>query len=697
MKKGKFKILYLFLIMVLSISFIISIVFPSFFKAAQTTSTNINFEGKDKITFFAYGKAKITTDQNTAQEGKKSIKVTDRKSVWDSMGIDVKDVLQRGKTWVISAYVKHQGKKPIEFSITAIYNDGRGLKYLQLGEKIVIPNKWDKIVAKWKPTLKNPIDLIIAIHPTVDKTTAYNVDNIQIMTEEVYQSQAVVFKDTFESNLTNWQPRGDTVQLKIDNTKSHNGNKSLYVSDRSAFWHGVQIPVTKYLVAGKIYKFSVWLYHQSIDKQGFGLTIQRKMANDDQYKYDWITGSQIEGDGWVEISGNYYVPKDGKIEELVFCISSWNPTLAFWVDDVTISDPFKLQEPNYNLPSLKEKYKEDFKVGVAIGYGELISDIDTQFIKKHFNSITPGNEMKPESVLKGPNNYDFTIADAFVDFATKNKMGIRGHTLVWHNQTPDWFFKDENGNFLKKDELLKRLKNHIYTVVSRYKGKIYAWDVVNEAIDETQPDGYRRSNWYNICGPEYIEKAFIWAHEADPQAKLFYNDYNTEIPQKRMFIYNMIKNLKAKGVPIHGIGLQCHINIDNPSVEDIEETIKLFSTIPGLEIQITELDMSFYQWGSSVYYAEPSREMLLKQAKKYYELFNLFKKYKNVIKSVTFWGLKDDNSWLRGVFNKPDFPLLFDEHYDGKPAFWALIDYSILPQNANLPTPPAIPKVKAKK
>lgn len=505
------------------------------------------------------------------------------------------------------------------------------------------------------------------------------------------------FKDTFESNLTNWQPRGDTVKLKIDNTKSHNGNKSLYVSGRSAFWHGVQIPVTKYLVAGKVYKFSVWLYHQSIDKQGFGLTIQRKMANDEQYKYDWITGSQIEGDGWVEISGNYYVPKDGKIEELVFCVSSWNPTLAFWVDDVTISDPFKLQGPNYNLPSLKEKYKEDFKVGVAIGYGELISDIDTQFIKKHFNSITPGNEMKPESVLKGPNNYDFTIADAFVDFATKNKMGIRGHTLVWHNQTPDWFFKDENGNFLKKDELLKRLKNHIYTVVSRYKGKIYAWDVVNEAIDETQPDGYRRSNWYNICGPEYIEKAFIWAHEADPQAKLFYNDYNTEIPQKRMFIYNMIKNLKAKGVPIHGIGLQCHINIDNPSVEDIEETIKLFSTIPGLEIQITELDMSFYQWGSSVYYAEPSREMLLKQAKKYYELFNLFKKYKNVIKSVTFWGLKDDNSWLRGVFNKPDFPLLFDEHYDGKPAFWALIDYSILPQNANLPTPPAIPKVKAKK
>ncbi|AZT91393.1 cellulose 1,4-beta-cellobiosidase [Caldicellulosiruptor changbaiensis] len=700
MGKSAYKIVIpLTVAVVLIISSVFSLIYPVIPGAiAQTASvTTVNFEGKDTFTFFAYGNAKIATEQSSAIEGKKSIKVTNRKSIWDSLAIDVKDVLKRGKTWVISSYIKHEGKNPIAFSITALYDDGKGLKYIQLGEKIIMPNKWEKIAAKWNPRLKNLVNLIIAIHPTIDKTTVYSVDNIQIMTEETYLSQAIIYKDTFENNTTNWQPRGEGVKIKLDTSKYHEGNKSLYISGRTAFWHGAKIPIIKYVVPGKRYKFSIWVYHTSMDLKRFSILVQRKMADEAQYRYDWITSSEVAGDSWVEISGSYVVPNNGKIEELDFYIESQDPTLSFWIDDFTISDLLKLQEPNYNLPSLKEKYKDDFKVGVAIGYGELTNSVDTQFIKRHFNSITPGNEMKPESLLRGPDKYDFTIADAFVEFATKNNISIRGHTLVWHNQTPDWFFKDSNGNFLKKDELLKRLKKHIYTVVGRYKGKIYAWDVVNEAIDETQPDGYRRSNWYKICGPEYIEKAFIWAHEADPKAKLFYNDYNTEVPQKRMFIYNMIKKMRSKGIPIHGVGLQCHINVDSPSVEEIEETIKLFSTIPGLEIQITELDMSFYQWGSSVYYVEPSREMLLRQAKKYYELFNLFKKYKKIIKSVTFWGLKDDYSWLRGVFNKPDFPLLFDEYYDGKPAFWALIDYSVVPQNINLPAPPAIPKLNTKK
>ena len=665
---------------------------------AQTTSSAVmlSFEGKDKIVFFPYGNAKVTMDTKISKDGKNSIKVINRKSIWDSLAIDVKDILKRGKTWVVSSYIRHEGKKPATFSITAVYDDGKGIKYIQLGERIIMPYRWEKVIAKWKPTLKNPKFLIVAIHPTVEKTIPYNVDNIQIMPEESYLLQAVVYRDTFEANTTNWQPRGDSVKIRLDTSKYHEGNKSLYISGRTAFWHGAKISIKKFVNAGRRYKFSIWVYHTSVDLQRFSILVQRKMAGELFYRYDWITSSEVTGDSWIEISGSYVVPESGEIEELEFYIESQNPTLSFWIDDFAISDTMKLQQPNYDLPSLKEKYKNDFKVGVAIGYGELMNTVDRKFIVKHFNSITAGNEMKPESVLRGPGSYDFTVADAFVDFAKRNNIAIRGHTLVWHNQTPDWFFKDANGNFLKKEELLKRLKNHIYTVVGRYKGKIYAWDVVNEAIDESQPDGYRRSNWYNICGPEYIEKAFIWAHEADPQAKLFYNDYNTEIPQKRMFIYNMIKKMKSKGIPVHGVGLQCHINVDNPSVEEIEETIKLFSTIPKLEIQITELDMSFYQWGSSVYYVEPSREMLLKQAKKYYDLFNLFKKYKNVINSVTFWGLKDDYSWLRGVFNKPDFPLLFDEYYDGKPAFWALIDYSILPQNINLPTPPT-PKLNAKK
>lgn len=453
MKKRTFKSVTL---LAVAIVFLVSGVFLKAFpvmqnaKAQSSSVTVINFEGKDTLTFFAYGNAKIATDQSSAIEGKKSIKVTNRKSIWDSLAIDVKDVLKRGKTWVISSYIKHVGKKPIAFSITALYDDGKGLKYVQLGEKIVMPSKWEKIAVKWKPTLKNPSNLIIAIHPTVDKTTAYNVDSIQVMTEETYLSQAIIYKDTFENNTTNWRPRGEGVKIKLDNSKFHEGNESLYVSGRTAFWHGAKIPIIKYVVPGKRYKFSIWVYHTSMDLKRFSILVQRKMADEAQYRYDWITSKEVAGDGWEEISGSYVVPDNGKIEELEFYIESPDPTLSFWVDDFTISDTMKLQQPNYSLPSLKEKYKNDFKVGVAIGYGELINSIDKQFIKKHFNSITPGNEMKPESLLRGPDKYDFTIADAFVEFATKNNISIRGHTLVWHNQTPDWFFKDSNGNFLKR-------------------------------------------------------------------------------------------------------------------------------------------------------------------------------------------------------------------------------------------------------
>nr|pir cellulase (EC 3.2.1.4) / cellulose 1,4-beta-cellobiosidase (EC 3.2.1.91) - Caldocellum saccharolyticum (fragments) [Caldicellulosiruptor saccharolyticus] len=331
-----------------------------------------------------------------------------------------------------------------------------------------------------------------------------------------------------------------------------------------------------------------------------------------------------------------------------------------------------------------------FMIGVAIPARCLSNDTDKRMVLKHFNSITAENEMKPESLLAGQTStglsYRFSTADAFVDFASTNKIGIRGHTLVWHNQTPDWFFKDSNGQRLSKDALLARLKQYIYDVVGRYKGKVYAWDVVNEAIDENQPDSYRRSTWYEICGPEYIEKAFIWAHEADPNAKLFYNDYNTEISKKRDFIYNMVKNLKSKGIPIHGIGMQCHINVNWPSVSEIENSI-LFSSIPGIEIHITELDMSLYNYGSSENYSTPPQDLLQKQSQKYKEIFTMLKKYKNVVKSVTFWGLKDDYSWLRSFYGKNDWPLLFFEDYSAKPAYWAVIEASGVTTSSPTPTP----------
>ena len=241
---------------------------------------------------------------------------------------------------------------------------------------------------------------------------------------------------------------------------------------------------------------------------------------------------------------------------------------------------------------LKEYYRDYFKIGVAVSPRALKTD-EASLVLKHFNSLTAENAMKMGPVHPKENEYYWRDADSIVAFAQRNKMVMRGHTLLWHNQTPDWLFKDAMGNKVSKDVLLQRLKDHITTVVSRYKGKIYAWDVVNEAISDNPGEYLRKSPWLEIIGEEYIAKAFHWAHEADPGAMLFYNDYNEISPVKRSRIIKLVSSLKEAGVPIHGIGLQGHWAINEPSRGQLDSTLKEFAAT-GLPLHITELDISVY-------------------------------------------------------------------------------------------------------
>jgi len=329
------------------------------------------------------------------------------------------------------------------------------------------------------------------------------------------------------------------------------------------------------------------------------------------------------------------------------------------------------------IPSLKEVFSSYFKIGVALPVRVFSNSLDVQLITKHFNSMTAENEMKPESILRrgadGKIFCDFTMADRYIRFAQQHGFVVRGHTLVWHSQTPDWFFRDDSGNLLSREAMIERMKEYIHTVVGHFKGRVYAWDVVNEAVDPNQPDGMRRSLWYQIIGPDYLELAFKFAHEADPEALLFYNDYNEFEPRKRDIIYNMVKDLKEKGVPIHGIGMQQHLSLAR-SIEQIEQAIALFATIPDIVIEITELDVDIYRDNLTKYQTAPT-ELLHEQAEFYRKLFQVYKKYSHVIDNVTFWGLKDDYSWLRGFpVRRNNWPLLFDENYQPKPAFWAIVD-----------------------
>ena len=312
-----------------------------------------------------------------------------------------------------------------------------------------------------------------------------------------------------------------------------------------------------------------------------------------------------------------------------------------------------------------------------------------RIVSTHFNSITPENVLKWALVHPQPDKYDFAAPDRFVEFGEKRGMFIVGHTLVWHNQTPRWVFEDGKGNSVGRETLLKRMRDHIYTVVGRYKGRINGWDVVNEALNQ---DGtMRQSPWFKIIGEDYLVQAFKFAHEADPSAELYYNDYDLELPAKRAGGVELIKKLRAAGVPISGVGLQNHNQLEWPSAADEDATIAAFSAL-GLGIHITELDVDVLprttKPGADYAVDDPVTPQLnpyvdrlpdakqLALAKRYAELFQVYLKHRDAIERVTFWGVADGDSWLNNwpMKGRTNYPLLFDRFGRGKPALSAVMN-----------------------
>jgi len=334
-----------------------------------------------------------------------------------------------------------------------------------------------------------------------------------------------------------------------------------------------------------------------------------------------------------------------------------------------------------NAFGLKDYYSSYFKMGVAVS-PQTIRGAQAALLIKEFNSITPENAMKMQSIHPRENQYNWADADTLVSFAVRNGLKVRGHTLCWHEQVPGWIFKNGTGEKADKLLVLKRLKDHINNVVGRYKGKVYAWDVVNEVIGDEVGQYLRPSLWNEICGEEFISRAFEYAHQADPDALLFYNDYNSERPEKREKIYKMLKKLVDNKVPIHGIGLQGHWSIYEPSDSELRETIKLYSSL-GLQVQITELDVSIYKWEKNLRKKIPgepdslTRQLEKKQLEKYDRIFSVFREFNKEITSVTFWNLSDRSTWLDRypVAGRKNFPLLFDSNLQRKKAYQRVVDF----------------------
>lgn len=343
-------------------------------------------------------------------------------------------------------------------------------------------------------------------------------------------------------------------------------------------------------------------------------------------------------------------------------------------------------------PTLKEAFKNKFLIGAALNTGE-ISGKDTaglRILATHFNSIVAENCMKSEVIHPLEDQFNFTLSDQFVDLGEKQDMFIIGHALIWHSQLSPWFCVDENGENVSADVLKERMKTHINTIVGRYKGRIKGWDVVNEAILE---DGsYRKSKFYEILGEEFIPLAFQYAQEADPDAELYYNDYNEWYPGRRETVTRLIRTLKERGIRIDAIGMQGHLGMDSPTLEEYEETILAYNK-EGVNVMVTEFDLSILPFPKAGIGADLSANFdYQKELNPYTEgvpasiqeawnarmlsFFRLFIKHADKISRVTMWGITDQDSWKNDfpVRGRKDYPLLFDRDNQEKPVVQMIIN-----------------------
>jgi endo-1,4-beta-xylanase len=338
------------------------------------------------------------------------------------------------------------------------------------------------------------------------------------------------------------------------------------------------------------------------------------------------------------------------------------------------------------VPALKDVFQADFLIGGALNR-PLVTGRDPNAAAlaiRHFDTATSENDLKWQLVHPRPDRYNWEPADSYVAFCEKNKMFTIGHCLVWHAQTPRWVFQDEAGNALTRDALLARMKDHIMTVVGRYKGRVKGWDVVNEALDDS--GRMRNTPWFRIIGEgaedkkyDHIENAFRWAHEADPEAELYYNDYNLEVSKAKCdAAVEIVKHLKSKGLRIDGVGIQLHGGLTYPSAAGLDYALTSLAAA-GVKVMITELDLrtqtrgyrgadvNRVNRGSTNDPNAAAAETQKKLADKYVEIFSVLLKHKKDVSRVTFWGVYDKTSWIGGS------PLLFDRDYKPKEAFFAVV------------------------
>jgi endo-1,4-beta-xylanase len=674
--------------------------------ASSNLVTNGNFENGSTSGWAVQGAAVITAVTEQAV-GTYSMKVTGRTSGWHAPTYNLLGKMENGKKYAISLKARsvagqvaagHTNSLNVSIRRDA---DGATNYDTILWQKAITEDSWTELKGEYTLSYASTLTNLFIYIESSDATLQYYLDDVAIIPPD-----KPGFSFDFEDGtVQNWTKRGGEIIAAVTEEK-HGGNYSLKTTGRTATWNGPAFDVTNLLTQGKTYHFALWLlYKDGAASQAFTLNMQKTVEGSSN-SYTPVSSATLQKSQWTLLEGDYSVPVDSTMTGLLLYVETKykadaditpNDIIDFYIDDIsaviTTAQQIDYQKDIPDLHSVLDPY---FPIGATVDPETLDSTNPfSGYVKKHYKSLVYGNAMKPDAIQPTEGNFVFSNADKIVDFTQANNMLLRGHTLLWHSQIKEWFFTDpaDATKPATSQLLLSRMENHIKTLVGRYKGRVHSWDVVNEVVS-ANGDGLRgsdeNSKWKGIVGDvdgdgyasDYIERAFLAAHEADPDALLVINDYGIETSgAKRDNMYNLVKRLLAKGIPIDGIGLQMHVSIYSPSVNEIRKTIELFASL-GVKVLVTEMDLSIYSSSS-----EPKKtvtdDILLEQAQRYKQIFEMFKEEaaKGNLESVTLWGTDDQNTWLNNfpVSGRDDAPLLFDRKLQAKPAYWAIVDPGKLP------------------
>ncbi|WP_049566282.1 endo-1,4-beta-xylanase [Nonomuraea sp. SBT364] len=612
----------------------------------------------------------VTATAAAAHTGAAALHVAGRTANWH--GASLPGPFEPGVQYTVTAYARLVSGGPATVALTVQRTPAGGeATYERVASATVTDTGWTRLSGTY--TLAPSSTDVQLYAESADESAAFYLDDIAL-TALTDPARTPISTDFEDGTAQDWAARG-AATLTATAGSAHAGAHGLAVTGRSASWDGPALNVLGRMAKGDKYALSVWV--RGTGK--LGLSIERRAG--DAISYERVVAPAEAGE-WVRLQGSYTLAHDADF--LSVYVESETGTEPFDLDDFTLAyvEPKPIET---GIPALKDVVP--FTMGTAFTPAETFGE-HAKLLARHFDGVTPGNDLKWDAVQPAEGQFAFAQADALVGFAAEHGMTVRGHTLAWHSQTPAWVFEGAD-----KQTLLARLETHVRTVVGRYKGRIAAWDVVNEVIDENQPDGMRRSPWFEIAGLDFIRTAFRVARETDPDAELFINDYNTEFPRKREALYDLVERLRAEGVPIDGVGHQLHLNVEQPPASWVEDTVERFAAL-GVDQHVTELDVSVYTDFVSSYDTIPP-ELLAAQGHRYKELFDVFRRQADRLSSVTIWGKSDDVSWLRSFpITRLNAPLPFDDDLQAKPAYWGIADPSKLPALVrSLEAPAASPRV----